>query len=153
VRRCKRLCRAIGASGNTKTPARDLPQQPDMIAIGSWGGIRVLAVATMLLTEVILAAASVECCEPAIEAARYDREADEDDEAAERYRAWALAVDMFATDRYGKARDLAQQAARFEAAARQSRLHAAALRERGRSDRLSCIDESSTDSRASRGEP
>jgi len=109
--------------------------------------------ARCFIAEVIPHAAdSLARCYPASEAAQYDREADEYDEVAERYRAWALADDMFATDRYGKAWELAQQAARFEVAARQSRLRAASLRELGRSDSTSCVDDSSAGARASRGQ-
>jgi hypothetical protein len=74
------------------------------------------------------AADSSPACDPAAVAAQYDRKADEYEAAAERYRAWARADDMFATDRYGSGWDLAQQAARLDVAARRSRARAAESR-------------------------
>src|SRR6266542_3491362 len=44
------------------------------------------------------------------QAAAYDRKADEYEAAAERYRAWARAEDMFGTSRYQTAWELARQA-------------------------------------------
>ena len=67
-------------------------------------------------------------CESAAAAAEYDRKADEYEAAAERYRAWARAGDMFATDRYGSSWDFAQQAARLDVAAQRSRARAAESR-------------------------
>jgi len=61
-------------------------------------------------------------------AAEYDRKADDYQAAAERYRLWARAEDISATERYGSGWDFAQQAARLETAAEQSRVRAAESR-------------------------
>jgi hypothetical protein len=123
-------CRAAGASGSAKRAfiasasstrrsrialafGTRLARSAPVMSISSWVYVRTLALGTVLIAHVIpYAADSFARCDPAIEVAQYDREADEYDEAAERYRAWALADDMFATDRYGITRELAQQAAR-----------------------------------------
>jgi hypothetical protein len=89
--------------------------------------------ATMLLVVTSAAAPAAEsrpACDPVAVAAEYDRKADEYAAAAERYRAWGRSEDMFATDRYGSGWDFAQQAARLEAAAEESRARAAKSRSR-----------------------
>jgi hypothetical protein len=76
------------------------------------------------------AADSPRGCDPGAATAEYDRKADDFEAAAERYRGWARAEEMFATNRYGSGWDLAQHAARLEAAAQESRARAAESRSR-----------------------
>src|SRR5262249_30803748 len=91
---------------------------------------------TLVLTAATLASAalaadstkSTTCAELA---AAYDRQADEYEATAERYRAWARAEDMFANSRYENAWELARRADGLEAAAQQSRARAAESRSRG----------------------
>jgi hypothetical protein len=73
------------------------------------------------------------------QAAAYDRKADEYAAAAERYRAWARAEDMFGGSPYESAWELARQADRLDAAARQSRARAAESRSREDSTALSSV--------------
>jgi hypothetical protein len=84
------------------------------------------------------------------QAAAYDREADDYEAAAERYRAWARAEDMFGTGRYESAWDLDRQADRLHAAAQQSRARAAESRSREDSARESppgCDGEAPTEAK------
>jgi len=92
--------------------------------------VQLLPVITLLgLAPVAASAAdSSRVCDPVAVAAEYDRKADEYEAAATRYRAWARADDMFATDRYGSGWDLAQQAASLDVAAQRSRARAAESR-------------------------
>ena len=91
-----------------------------------------LAIITLLgLTSVAsIAADSPRGCDPGAATAAYDRKADDYEAAAERYRGWARAEEMFATNRYGSGWDLAQRAARLDAAAQESRARAAESRSR-----------------------
>ena len=76
-----------------------------------------------------IAADSPRGCDPDATAAEYDRKADEYEAAAdERYRAWARA--HVANHQDGSAWDLAQQVARLDAAAEESRARAAESRSR-----------------------
>ena len=90
---------------------------------------------TFVLISATLAPAAVAADSPnsrtcGDQAAAYERKADEYEAAAERYRAWARAQDMFGTSRYQSAWDLARQADRLDAAAQQSRARAAESRVR-----------------------
>src|SRR6266536_1132252 len=88
-----------------------------------------LTIATLLVgTSTATAADSPRACGPGAPATEYDRQAHDYEAAAARYRAWARAEDIFATGRYDSGWDLAQQAARLEAAAKQSRARAAKSR-------------------------
>jgi hypothetical protein len=100
--------------------------------LGGMKSIVWFVAATMLVvtSAAAPAAESPPACDPVVVAAEYDRKADEYAAAAERYRAWGRAEDMFATDRYGSGWDLAQQAARLEAAAEENRARAAKFRSR-----------------------
>jgi hypothetical protein len=90
---------------------------------------------TLVLISATLAPAAI-AADPATsrtcgeQAAAYDREADHYEAAAERYRAWARAEDMFGTGRYESAWDLARHADRLDAAAQKSRARAAESRSR-----------------------
>jgi len=77
-----------------------------------------------------IAADSPRGCDPGGTAAAYDRKADEYEAAAdERYRAWASA--HVATDQDGSVWGLAEEVARLDAAAKESRARAAESRSRG----------------------
>jgi hypothetical protein len=91
---------------------------------------QMLTVTTLLVVTSagVAVAESPRSCDPAAAAAEYDRKADDYEAAAERYRAWARADDLFATDRFGSGWDLAQQATRLDTAAQQSRARAAESR-------------------------
>ena len=87
--------------------------------------ITLLGVATVAS----IAADSPRDCDPGAAAAAYDRKADKYEAAAdERYRAWARA--HVATEQDGSAWDLAEQVARLNRAAKESRARAAESRSR-----------------------
>ena len=82
----------------------------------------------LVVTSTATAADLARDCDPGAVAAEYDRKADDYQAAAERYRLWARAEDISATEGYGSGWDFAQQAARLETAAEQSRVRAAESR-------------------------
>ena len=88
-----------------------------------------LTVAALLVgTSAATAADLARNCDLGAIAAAYDRKADDYEAAAERYRGWARAEDILPTGRYDRGSDLAQQAARLEEAATESRARAAESR-------------------------
>ena len=93
---------------------------------------KVVSVTTLLVMTcaAVVAAEPSPGCDPGTATAEYDRKAAEYEAAAERYRGWAKAENMFATDPYGSGWDLARQAARLDAAAKERRARAAESRSR-----------------------